>query len=123
MIAGLNRRHGFIASASFLTLAVGAATHGLGGRAPSDGTAPAKPARYLFGPRNCSSCHDQGKPDNRPNYTEQERSGLICRMNEFPIFDQRDKHQFAYAALTGMRARQEMRPPTQDRRPEDGGDA
>ncbi len=67
------------------------------------GQKSASPRPYIFGARYCAACHDQG---NHPTYTPDERTGMSCGMDEFPIFDMRDPHKLAYSALTGSRGRQ-----------------
>ncbi len=89
-----------IASAGLVTLTLGAAAVGLSGQAPADRGARANLVPYVYGPRHCAACHDQ---DNHSTYSKTERDGMICRMNEFPTFDMHDKHQHAYARLTGPR--------------------
>jgi hypothetical protein len=96
-----------LASAGVLTIATTVAALGRGSQAPSGGfdvaSAP-KIERYIYGAKSCAACHDQ---DNHPTYEKEDRAGMICRMNEFTRFDTEDKHELAFAALTGPRG-QEM---------------
>jgi hypothetical protein len=101
--ARLCHRRWIIASAGLVVVALGATAFGLGGQAPADRGAPASLLPYVYGPRHCANCHDQ---DNHPTYSKSERDAMICRMNEFPIFDVRDRHRRAYSALTGRRGKE-----------------
>ncbi len=71
------------------------------GDEPAATTQPAlKP--FIYGARACASCHDL---QNRRNDTKEELANWICRMDEFPIYNSKDKHKLAYQALTGARGR------------------
>jgi len=78
-----------------------------GGEVPSDRAARLdqdKLPRFIYGARYCEACHDQ---KNHPRYKPDELEHLSCKMDEFATFDTRDKHEVAFAALTGRRG-QEM---------------
>ncbi len=89
-----------------LTLAWGLAALGRGEQAGpqrAQATPLPSPSPYIFGARDCAGCHDQGR---HSTYTKDERDGMICRMDEFAVFNARDPHKLAHAALTGARGRQ-----------------
>ena len=69
--------------------------------------ASAKLTPYIYGARQCASCHDQQTPPGR--LSPAEIKGLICQMTEFPIYDTKDKHKLAYIALTGDRGKEMSR--------------
>ncbi len=65
---------------------------------------PARPSPFVIGARHCAPCHDGGY--NR-TITSAEREALICRMVESVTFHEKDKHEWAFRALSGPRG-QEM---------------
>ena len=67
---------------------------------------PAKLTPYIYGATHCAACHDQ---ENTRKLSPGEIKGLICQMNEFPIYNTQDKHKLAYRALTGDRGKEMSR--------------
>ncbi len=64
------------------------------GRLPQGGQHAAEKANltpYIAGSLNCRGCHEH--PENFPNQQ------LICRMTEYPVWSNRDRHQIAYEVL------------------------
>jgi hypothetical protein len=77
-----------------------------GGDEPSNRAAAANQqqlARFIYGGRYCSACHDQKY---HPVYKPEELDRLACRMDEYGTFHRQDKHQLAFQALTGDRGRE-----------------
>ena len=109
MAAALDRRRPIIALACIAALAAGAATLGRGGeQAPASGSpaaVPAKPTPFVLGARGCANCHTV----NSRKDTKEELARWICSMDEFPIFDAKDKHKLAFKGLTGPRGQQMSR--------------
>jgi hypothetical protein len=91
-------------------LAACIAALGRGGeQAPAGRARPAdaaSPTPFIYGARFCAPCHD---PKNRERYTKDEIEKLICRMDEYPIFDSQDKHKLAFRGLVGPRGQQMSR--------------
>jgi hypothetical protein len=90
---------GFLMFMGVLTL--GWKASGEGKRLPEGGQpAPEKAVLTpnIVGSLNCSSCH--GSPEKFPNQQ------LICRMTEYPIWRDQDRHQIAYEVLLEPRGRE-----------------
>lgn len=63
---------------------------------------PAPPLKtFLHGARSCANCHDNALG----RYRESERQTMLCRLNEFPVWDQHDKHKNAFLLLSGDRGK------------------
>ena len=58
----------------------------------------------MYRASHCKSCHDQ---DRNAVYSKSLRDRMICRMNEWPVYEQNDKHPIAYRSLES-RCSQEM---------------
>jgi hypothetical protein len=82
-------------------LAGGLAT--LGQDAPKEAAKPAPEdsrTKYLLPADNCKRCHSH--PEDYRNDADR----LLCRMLEFSIWDEKDKHKIAYKILKGARAKE-----------------
>ncbi len=64
----------------------------------------ARPSPFLIGARHCAPCHNGGY---NQTITPAENEALICRMVESVTFHEKDKHELAFKALSGLRG-QEM---------------
>jgi hypothetical protein len=65
----------------------------------------ARALRPFVTPANtCRACHAH---ETDVPYSPEQRAGMICRMTEWRLYDQHDKHQMAFEVLRGKRA-QEM---------------
>ena len=58
----------------------------------------------MYRASHCKSCHDQ---DHNPVYPKSLRDRMICQMNEWSVYSQKDKHPIAYRSLESRRS-QEM---------------
>ncbi len=101
MVLSFERPGPISALAAVLVIALGLAAHGRGDQ-PDRTETQTKLKPFIFGARACASCHDL---QNRRNDTKEELESWICRMDEFPIYNSKDKHKLAFQALTGSRGR------------------
>jgi hypothetical protein len=70
------------------------------GANPVAGEGAGSPRRYFVEASNCKRCHSH------PEDYKKEADRLLCRMNEFPFWDEKDKHKIAYKILQEDRAKQ-----------------
>jgi cytochrome c554/c'-like protein len=69
--------------------------------APAPADLPAnEPTKYLVDSNFCQSCHS-----NPQNYAKQ-KDRLLCKMDEYPQWNGKDKHKIAFAVLGDARAQQ-----------------
>src|SRR4051794_4225267 len=59
-----------------------------------------QPRNYFVEANFCRSCHSH--PEDYKRIADR----LLCRMSEYPIWDEQDKHKIANKVLLGARARQ-----------------
>ena len=59
-----------------------------------------RPAREYYESKSCYECHSKPQP-----YIDPVIEPIICRCNEFEIWETTDKHRLAYVALKGERAK------------------
>jgi hypothetical protein len=106
-----SRRRPLLALAILLVLVLAIASRG--GDAPERPTASqpqpivqakTEPMPGMYRASDCKSCHDQ---DRNAGYPPSLRNRMICRMNEWPVYEQNDKHAIAYRSLESRRS-QEM---------------
>src|SRR5262245_20085781 len=97
-----------VASLGGLALMGGLATLGQVEPSPRAGAVPqpgavAKPEggprKFIVDAEHCRSCHSS------PQNYKRAADRLLCRMSEFPYWDEKDKHKIAFLVLKGDRAR------------------
>src|SRR4051812_31547340 len=85
---------------SGLALACGLATLGQDGTAPR-GQAPAGSKsglkKYLISASDCQRCHTSPPPG---------AASMLCRLTEYPVWHEQDKHKKAFEVLDGARAKE-----------------
>lgn len=101
MVPSIDRSRPILALTAVGLMAACAAALGRGDE-PLSTQQPAPLKTFILGARACASCHDL---QNRRNDTPDELESWICRMDEFPIYNTKDKHKLAYQALIGPRGR------------------
>jgi hypothetical protein len=58
------------------------------------------PRKFIVDADHCRSCHSS------PQNYKRAADRLLCRMSEFPYWDEKDKHKIAFQVLKGDRARE-----------------